>query len=118
MAYYSAPPLQYSIYLPMALASAALPHFVFAQLPSQGQLQQTPSQGQQQTALLKNALLGNALVMSAVAGMCVAVGMGSGYLFAAWAICGIIAAGFVHLVSFHITAQCCDHCCLTSWVFE
>ena len=98
MPYYSSPPLQYSIYLPMALASAALPYFIFSQLPSPGQGPKLPSQGLHQTALLKNALLGNALVMSAVAGVCVAVGMGSGYLFAAWALCGILAAGFVHLV--------------------
>lgn len=90
MAWYSSPPLAYCIYLPMALAAAAVPYA----------LTQTPhSPAPPQTRPLQAALLGYALVISAVAGLSVALGMGSGYLFAAWGVCALLAAGLVTLVS-------------------
>ncbi|DBB01398.1 TPA: hypothetical protein ACH3X1_000064 [Trebouxia sp. C0004] len=90
MAYYSSPPLQYTIYLPISLAATALP-YALSRSPSQAHLKK----GQRP---LQTALLGFALVISAVAGLAVALGMGSGYLFAAWGVCAIVAAGFVSVV--------------------
>ena len=90
MAWYSSPPLAYSIYLPMALAAMALP-FALAQ--------KRPDASHSKPGPLQAALLGYALVISAVAGLSVALGMGSGYLFAAWGLCALLAAGFVTLVS-------------------
>ncbi|KAL0050880.1 hypothetical protein WJX82_009317 [Trebouxia sp. C0006] len=90
MAYYSSPPLQYTIYLPIALAATALPYALFHSAP-----QAHLKEGQRP---LQTALLGFALVISAVAGLAVALGMGSGYLFAAWGVCAIVAAGFVSVV--------------------
>ena len=91
MAYYSSPPLQYNIYLPIALAATALPYALSHSGP-----QAHLKEGQRP---LQTALLGFALVISAVAGLAVALGMGSGYLFAAWGVCAIVAAGFVSVVS-------------------
>ena len=91
MAYYSSPALQYCMYLPMALAATALPYALSHQTPSRSQLSAAPG-------LLQTALLGYALVISAVAGLAVSLGMGSGYLFAAWGMCAIAAAGFVTVV--------------------
>ena len=93
MAYYSSPALCYSIYLPIALAAAALPYALSHQRHSKARLEAGPGP-------LHTALLGFALVISAVAGLSVALGMGSGYLFAAWGMCAIAAAGFVSVVSF------------------
>ena len=90
MAYYSSPPLQYSIYLPAALASTALPYALSHASPK-AHMREGPRP-------LQTALLGFALVISAVAGLAVAVGMGSGYLFAAWGVCAILAAGCVTFV--------------------
>ena len=99
MAYYSSPPLQYSIYLPAALASAALPYALSHASPK-AHVREGPRP-------LQTALLGFALVISAVAGLAVAVGMGSGYLFAAWGMCAILAAGCVTFVRLlHATRRC------------
>ena len=89
MAWYSSPPLAYSIYLPMALASTALPYAL---------TQHTSERALPRPRALQSALLGYALVISLVAGLSVALGMGSGYLFAAWGLCALLAAGFVTLV--------------------
>lgn len=89
MAWYSSPPLAYSIYLPMALAAAALPYAI---------THSTPRPAAPNPRALQSALLGYALVISVVAGLSVALGMGSGYLFAAWGLCALLAAGFVTLV--------------------
>ena len=89
MAWYSSPPLAYSIYLPMALAATALPYAL---------TQHTSDRIPPQPRALQSALLGYALVISFVAGLSVALGMGSGYLFAAWGFCALLAAGFVSLV--------------------
>ena len=89
MAWYSSPPLAYSIYLPMALTATALPYAL---------TQHTSDRAPPQPRALQTALLGYALVISAVAGLSVALGMGSGYLFAAWGLCALLAAGFVTLV--------------------
>ncbi|KAL3147360.1 hypothetical protein ABBQ32_002841 [Trebouxia sp. C0010 RCD-2024] len=89
MAWYSSPPLAYSIYLPMALAAAALPYAI---------THSTPRAAPPHPRALQSALLGYALIISIVAGVSVALGMGSGYLFAAWGVCALLAAGFVTLV--------------------
>ena len=89
MAWYSSPPLLYCIYLPAALVATALP-YALTQKPS------SPAPSPQRP--LQAALLGYALVISAVAGLSVALGMGSGYLLAAWGVCALLAAGFVTLV--------------------
>ena len=89
MAWYCSPPLAYSIYLPMALAATGIPYAL---------TQHTSHRVPQQPRALQSALLGYALVISAVAGLSVALGMGSGYLFAAWGLCALLAAGFVTLV--------------------
>ncbi len=98
MAYYSSPPLQYTIYLPIALAATALPYALSHSAP-----QAHLKEGQRP---LQTALLGFALVISAVAGLAVALGMGSGYLFAAWGVCAIVAAGFVSVVSLPDSTSC------------
>lgn len=90
MAWYSSPPLAYSIYLPMALAAAALPYAL---------AHHSSGPPVPQPRALQSALLGYALVISVVAGVSVALGMGGGYLFAAWGVCALLAAGFVTLVS-------------------
>ena len=92
MAWYSSPPLAYSIYLPMALVATALPYAL---------TQHTSERALPQPRALQSALLGYALVISLVAGLSVALGMGSGYLFAAWGLCALLAAGFVTLVCSH-----------------
>lgn len=74
----------------MALAAAALP-YALTQRPY------APSTPELRP--LQAALLGYALLISAVAGLSVALGMGSGYLFAAWGVCALLASVFVTLVS-------------------
>ena len=98
MAWYSSPPLAYSIYLPMSLAATALPYAL---------TQRTCERAPSHPRALQSALLGYALVISLVAALSVALGMGSGYLFAAWGICALLAAGFVTLVCYLLRWRVC-----------